>query len=70
LGVANVLVVPAKAPEALITTVLNGIFGNLEEVQKLHPEARKLTLQAAAARTAVPFHPTAEAFYKAKGVLS
>jgi TRAP transporter TAXI family solute receptor len=70
LGVANVLVVPAKAPEALITTVLNGIFGNLEEVQKLHPEARKLSLQAAAARTAVPFHPAAEAFYKAKGVLS
>ena len=70
LGVANVLVVPAKAPEALITTVLNGIFDNLEEVQKLHPEARKLSLQTAAARTAVPFHPAAEAFYKGKGVLS
>jgi TRAP-type uncharacterized transport system substrate-binding protein len=48
--------------------VLNGIFDNLEEVQKLHPEARKLSLQTAAARTAVPFHPAAEAFYKSKGV--
>jgi TRAP transporter TAXI family solute receptor len=69
LGVANVLLVPGRMPEAQVTTVLNGIFNNLEEVQKLHPEARKLTLQAAATKTAVPFHPAAEAFYKGKGVL-
>jgi hypothetical protein len=70
LGVANVLVVSAKAPNAQITTILEGIFNNLEEVQKIHPEARRLTLAGAAARTAVPFHPAAEAFYKGKGVLS
>jgi hypothetical protein len=67
LGVANVLVVSSKAKPELITSVLNTVFNNLEEVQKVHPEARRLTLQGAFARTAVPFHPAAEAFYKSKG---
>ncbi|HZH26941.1 MAG TPA: TAXI family TRAP transporter solute-binding subunit [Azospirillaceae bacterium] len=69
LGVPNVLLVSAKARDEMVTTVLNGIFGNLEEVHKIHPEARKLTLQAAAGKTAVPFHPAAEAFYKSKGAM-
>lgn len=67
LGVANVLVVSGKARNEVITSVLNGIFNNLEEVQKIHPEARRLTVQGAAAKTAVPFHPAAEAFFKSKG---
>jgi hypothetical protein len=67
LGVANVLVVNSKARNEQITAILNGIFNNLEEVQKIHPEARRLTVQGAGARTAVPFHPAAEAFYKSKG---
>lgn len=67
LGVANVLVVSGKARNEVITAVLNGIFNNLEEVQKIHPEARRLTVQGAAAKTAVPFHPAAEAFFKSKG---
>jgi hypothetical protein len=67
LGVANVLVVSSKAKPELITSVLNTIFNNLEEVQKVHPEARRLSVQNAFARTAVPFHPAAEAFYKSKG---
>lgn len=67
LGVANVLVVSGKARNEVITSVLNGIFNNLDEVQKIHPEARRLTVQGAAAKTAVPFHPAAEAFFKSKG---
>lgn len=70
LGVANVLLVSAKAKDDMVTMVLNGIFNNLEEVQKVHPEARRLTLQSAASKTAVPFHPAAERFYKSKGVMS
>lgn len=70
LGVANVLVVSAKAKNDQVTAALNGIFNNLEEVQKIHPEARRLTLAGAAAKSAVPFHPAAEAFFKSKGVLS
>ncbi|MCA3245464.1 MAG: TAXI family TRAP transporter solute-binding subunit [Azospirillum sp.] len=70
LGVANVLVVSGKAPNALVTMMLEGIFNNLTDVQAIHPEARRLTLQSAAVRGAVPFHPAAEAFYRSKGVLS
>ena len=70
LGVANVLVVSAKAKNDQITGVLNGMFNNLDEIQKIHPEARRLTLAGAAAKSAVPFHPAAEAFFRSKGVLS
>lgn len=70
LGVANVLVVSSKMKPDMVTAALNGIFNNLEEVHKIHPEARKLTLQGAAGKSAVPFHPAAEAFFKSKGVLS
>lgn len=69
LGVANVLVVSSKAPAALVTAMLETMFGNLADVQAIHPEARRLTLKSAAAKSAVPMHPAAEAFFKAKGAL-
>jgi uncharacterized protein len=70
LGVANVLITSGKVPNALVTQMLEGIFNNLSDVQAIHPEARRLTLQSAAQRGAVPFHPAAEAFYRARGVMS
>ena len=69
LGVANVLIVPTKAEDSLVTTILDGMFANLDEIHKVHPEARKLALATAAVKTAVPFHPAAEAYYRAKGAL-
>lgn len=68
LGVANVLVVSEKLPAATVTTILAGLFDNLEEVRKIHPEARRLTLEAAGGKAAVPFHPAAVAFYRSRGV--
>jgi TRAP transporter TAXI family solute receptor len=68
LGVANVLLVAANARPQLVTQVLTTMFDNLADVQAIHPEARRLTLQGAAAKTAVPFHPAAEAFYRSRGV--
>lgn len=68
IGVANVMLVDAKAPNDLVTLILEGIFNNLTDMQAIHPEARKLSLQTAAAKTAAPFHPAAEAFYKARGI--
>ncbi|MEI8145010.1 MAG: TAXI family TRAP transporter solute-binding subunit [Alphaproteobacteria bacterium] len=68
LGIANVLIVSGKAPARLVTTVLETVFANLADVHSIHPEARRLTLAGAAAKTAVPFHPAAEAFFKSKGV--
>lgn len=69
LGVANVLVVSGGLAADTVARVLGTIFDNLGEVQKIHPEARKLTLAGAAAKTAVPFHPAAEKFYRAKGAM-
>ena len=68
LGVANVFLVPTSMRPQLVTQILTAIFDNLPAVQQIHPEARNLTLQGAATRTAVPFHPAAEAFYRQRGV--
>ncbi len=67
-GVANIIFVSADMKTETVTKILKGIFDNLAEVQKIHPEAKALTLAGAAAKTAVPFHPAALAFYKARGV--
>jgi hypothetical protein len=68
-GVANIMFVSADMPKATVEKILKGVFDNLAEVQKIHPEAKTLTLAGAAAKTAVPFHPAALAFYKARGVV-
>ena len=68
LGVANVLLVAANASDELVTQILSGMFDNLDAVKAIHPEARKLSVEAAAVKTAVPLHPAAVAFYKSKGV--
>jgi uncharacterized protein len=67
LGVVNVLIVRADASDQMVTRVLTAMFDNLDAVHAIHPEAAKLTLAGAAAKTAVPMHPAAEAFYKARG---
>ncbi|MDX2102202.1 MAG: TAXI family TRAP transporter solute-binding subunit [Alphaproteobacteria bacterium] len=68
LGVANVLLVSANARAAMVTQVLTTLFDNLADVQAIHPEARRLTLAGAATKSAVPFHPAAEAFYRSRGI--
>lgn len=69
IGVANILFVGANAPAANVTKILTGIFDNLAEVHKIHPEAAKLTLAGAVAKTPLAFHPAALAFYKARGAI-
>ena len=68
LGVANVLVVPAEADDALVTDVLTTIFGNLEAVHAIHAEAAALEVANAVIDSRVPWHPAATAFYAAHGV--
>ena len=68
-GVANIMFVSGDMKTETVEKILKGIFDNLAEVQKIHPEAKTLTLTGAAAKTAVPFHPAATAFYKARGVV-
>ena len=68
IGVANVLIVAASAPDATVTAILTGIFDNLAEVHAIHPEAAKLTLETAYSTLAVPYHPAAEAFFASRGI--
>lgn len=69
IGAPNIMIVSPRMPDRLVTQILTAMFDNLEEVQRIHPEARAITLRGAAERVAVPFHPAAEAFYRARGVL-
>jgi TRAP transporter TAXI family solute receptor len=69
IGVANILFVGADMKDETVGKILAGIFDNLAEVQKTHPEAKTLSLAGAAAKTAVSFHPAATAFYKARGAI-
>jgi TRAP transporter TAXI family solute receptor len=68
IGVGNLLVAHADAPEALVADLLGAVFANLDEVHKIHPEARALTLEGAASGGSLPYHPAALAFFKTKGV--
>jgi len=67
LGVSNLLFVSRDMKDETVRKILAGIFDNLTEVQKIHPDARQLTMKGASAPTAIPFHPAAEAFYRARG---
>lgn len=69
LGVSNLLFVSADMKADTVDRILKGVFDNLVEVQKIHPDARALSLKTAAAKTAIPFHPAALAFYKARGAI-
>lgn len=68
LGVANVLFVSAEMKPETVTMILGAMFDNLDEVKKIHPDAQSLSLATAAAKTALPLHPAAQAFYAARGV--
>lgn len=68
LGVDNVLLVPEALDGGLVKEVLAAIFDNLAEVAAIHPVAKQLKLETAAAKTAVPHHPAAIEFYKSRGV--
>jgi uncharacterized protein len=68
LGVANVLFVSADMKPETVTMILSTMFDNLVEVKSIHPDARSLSLASAAAKTALPLHPAAQAFYASRGV--
>lgn len=69
LGVSNIMFVSADMKAATVEKILKGIFDNLAEAQKIHPDAKELTLANASAKTAIEFHPAASAFYKARGAI-
>jgi uncharacterized protein len=68
LGVANVLFVSVDMKPETVKTILTAMFDHLEEVKKIHPDAQSLSLASAAAKTALPLHPAAKAFYASRGI--
>jgi hypothetical protein len=68
-GVANILFVGGDMKTETVEKIMKGVFDNLAEVQKIHPESKTLTLAGACAKTAIPFHPAAAAFCKARGAI-
>ena len=69
LGVSNLLFVSADMKAETVDKILKGVFDNLSEVQKIHPDAKMLSLRQASVKTAIAFHPAATAFYKARGAI-
>jgi TRAP transporter TAXI family solute receptor len=68
-GVSNLMFVSADMKAETVNKILSGIFDNLAEVKKIHPDAKALSLAGSSAKTAIPFHPAAIAFYKARGAI-
>lgn len=68
LGVANILFVSADMKPETVTTILTTMFDHLDAVKAIHPDAQSLSLASAAAKTALPLHPAAQAFYASRGV--
>ena len=68
LSVANILAMREDAPAALVTQVLTVLWQNREDWARVHAEARNFTLDVQkTAAAGVPWHPAAEAFWRAAG---
>lgn len=68
LSVANILAVRDDAPAALVTQILTILWQNREDWARVHSAARDFTLaQQKTAAAGVPWHPAAEAFWRAAG---
>jgi len=68
LGVDNLLTVNANMSEQQVYDILKTLFDNQADVQAIHPEAKKFTLENASRVAPVPFHPGAIKYYTEKGV--
>ena len=69
MGIGNVLLVNENMNEQLAYNITKTIFDNLPEVQKVHAEAKGLSLQSAVVGSSLPYHPGAIRFYKEKGAM-
>ncbi len=68
LSVANILGVREDASPQLVGQILEILWNNREDWARVHSAARDFTMdQQKTAAAGVPWHPAAEAFWKAKG---
>ena len=68
LSVANILAVREDMPAELVTNIMRVLWENREDWARVHAEARNFTVQGQrTAAAGVPWHPAAEAFWRAAG---
>jgi hypothetical protein len=68
LSVANIMAVHENMPAGMVKQILEITWANREDWAKVHAEARNFTLAAQkTAAAGIPWHPAAEAFWKAAG---
>ena len=68
MSVANIMAVLDTMPDALVTKILESTWNGRAELAQVHAEARNFTLdKQKTAAAGVPWHPAAEAFWKAHG---
>jgi TRAP transporter TAXI family solute receptor len=68
MSVGNIIAVLDTMPEPLVTQVLTSTWQNRAELGQVHAEGRNFTLAGQKTASAgVPWHPAAEAFWKAQG---
>ncbi|MBW8271390.1 TAXI family TRAP transporter solute-binding subunit [Caldovatus aquaticus] len=68
MSVGNIIAVREDMEPELVTKILEVIWGGREELVRIHAEARNFTLERQkSAAAGVPWHPAAEAFWKAQG---
>lgn len=68
MSVGNIIAVLDTMPDALVTQILTSTWQNRAELAQVHAEGRNFTLdKQKTAAAGVPWHPAAEAFWKAQG---
>ncbi len=68
LSIVNILAAREEMPAPLVTQLLTALWDNREDYARVHPEGRVFGLpRQRNAEAGIPWHPAAEAFWKAKG---
>ncbi len=68
LSVANILAVREDMANDMVTSILRITWDNREDWGRVHPEARNFTIEKQkSAAAGIPWHPAAEAFWRAAG---
>ena len=70
MSVANIIGILDTMPDALVTRILEATWANRAELAQVHAEGRNFTLdKQKTASAGVPWHPAAEAFWRAQGAI-
>jgi TRAP transporter TAXI family solute receptor len=65
----GLFLVHQEMSDKLVYDILNAIFTHKSDLDKIHAQFKKITLENAVQGMPIPWHPGAEKFFKEKGVL-